>query len=633
MSGRLLKKFLEEKEAIRLNELKNSADSGIQDDDNISNDPPESPITSNRKINPFDLLENEDNDDDDQEEESTVSESAGDTEFKGSSKASVKSVPPTNNKAKKKKKKKNKGDTHSNNDRKEEKPVEVILAEISLMENASSRGSDTLNVKSSSSVHNGLVKKCKQSVLQIDPKFLSAENELKRIFGTKVVNSFQTGSSRQSHGSGMRGGHPLRKTILVTPSAYWQRWDGYLEMELLETRDEKHYFRYVYSSAYEQAQSIFEANKANHDVQGIANIVALQPYHLDSLITMAEYFRFSGEQQMASDLLAKCLYALECAWHPMFSPLRGNCQLKYNHKTNKPFYVTLFTHMRNMDKRGCHRSALEICKLMLSLDSDDPMGTIFCIDYFALRAEEYTWLEQFSEEYGDDNSLWLFPNFSYSLAISRFYLESQSSSVESAKATSADLMYQALMLHPLVVKKLVAKVPLKDRAWDNILKNNFFKSDRSGNPTLDHLINIYVERSYIIWRLPDLQKLLRDSALRLIDMLESGKNDAQDWACIRQEAFSSDKNMYSHLLVSDFSETIATMPPEEIQNLVHPRVMGDPQILEHVGNIPNNVPAPRDVTDRNPLAVLLESMLPWVDYGRNGDGEDPMNNHAPNAED
>lgn len=304
--------------------------------------------------------------------------------------------------------------------------------------------------------------------------------------------------------------------------------------------------RYVHSSSYGQAQRAFEAAKSIHDLNSIASVLMYNPYHLDSLITMADYFKFVGEQHMSADATAKCLYALECAWHPMFTPLQGNCQLKFSHETNKPLFTTLFTHMKNMDRRGCHRSALEVCKLLLSLDSDDPMGAMFCIDYFALRAEEYAWLERFSEDYKSDNSLWLFPNFSYSLAICRFYLEKEESSQETheenVKSTSTDLMKQALMLHPSVLMKLVAKVPLKDQAWTNILKQAFFKSEQTGSPSLDHLINIYVERSYIIWRLPDLQKLLRNAAFLVIDALQSNGNEARDWVCVRKEAFPTQKN-------------------------------------------------------------------------------------------
>lgn len=300
----------------------------------------------------------------------------------------------------------------------------------------------------------------------------------------------------------------------------------------------------MHSSSYSQAQRAFEAAKAIHDLNGIASILMYHPYHLDSLITLAEYFKFSGEHQMSADATAKCLYALECAWHPMFTPFQDKCQLKYSHESNKPLFSTLFTHMKNMDRRGCHRCALEICKLLLSLDLDDPVGAMFCVDYFSLRAEEYAWLEHFSEEYKSDNSLWLFPNFSYSLAICRFYLEplNDTEDKDSGKATASDLMLQALMLHPSVLKKLVDKVPLKDQAWKTILKNRLFARDQIGIPSLDHLINIYVERSYLIWRLPDLQKLLKDSAFKVIEEVEHKRICANDWTCVREAAFSSDKN-------------------------------------------------------------------------------------------
>lgn len=304
----------------------------------------------------------------------------------------------------------------------------------------------------------------------------------------------------------------------------------------------------MHSPEYELAQRAYEAAKNHHDLNVVYSILVDYPYHLDSLLAISEYFKLVGEQQLAANAIAKCLYALECAWHPLFTPLQGNCRLEFIHETNKPFFKILFTHMKNTDRRGCHRVALEICKLLLSLDPDDPMGVIFCIDYYAIRAEQYTWLEQFSEEYGNDNSIWLFPNFSYSLAVCRFFLEHDSQTQNDAhteKASSVELMKQALMLHPTVLKKLIAKVPLKDQIWNTILKNSFFKADESGSPTLDHLIDIYVERSYLIWRLPNLQNLLKDSALQVIELikvLKQSRSEAEDWACVRTEAFSSEKN-------------------------------------------------------------------------------------------
>ncbi|XP_049371108.1 uncharacterized protein LOC125836066 [Solanum verrucosum] len=621
MSVRLMKKILKEQEPPETQQLINSEDE--------SESPPPSSGTFR---NPFDLLDDEDDDDGGVDQENNADINDGSSIENGNEKqSSTKKTTPeafvlSDSKFKKKKKKKNKEKSqpgakdkgNSWNESLEQLSIEDDSCHLEHV--APDTGKYNLrNLNGRGKV----VKQCTSSVLQVDPKFLNAENELRRIFGSKVVNSFekghQTGSSRQSRG-GRRGSQNHRKTILVCPLEHWPKWDGSLSMELVETRDGISDFRYVHTSSYSQAQKAFESAKAVHDFNGIVNILLHHPYHVDSLITLAEYYKFSGEQQMSADCTARCLYALECAWHPMFTPLMGNCQLKFSCEINKPLFSVLFSHMKNMDRRGCHRSALELCKLLLLLDPDDPMGVLFCIDYYSLRAEEYTWLEQFSEQYKSDNSLWLFPNFSYSLAVCRYYVENDEHAkeikAEDLKASSADLMKQALMLHPSVLKKLVSKVPLKDKAWTSIIKHNFFSSDQTGTPSLDHLINIYVERSYIIWRLPDLQKFLRDAALSVIETLQNDGTYARDWTCVRKEAFSSEKNEYSHLLVSDFSDSVQTLPPDNLQNF-----MVDPR-----GEVPNDAqPANhrlQDLTDRNAIAVLLESMLPWMNYGSGHDQPD-----------
>ncbi|XP_073315779.1 uncharacterized protein [Primulina huaijiensis] len=616
MSARLLKKVLNE-QAPPHHHLNS-------DEANDSDDSDAAPI---RRPNPFNLLQDDDSTASDQEKGNIVDETSNcDIGEHTSTLKAADSKPSTKSKKQKKKKKKKNKEISIEND---ELSSNQLLENLTLETNSfsSSRQQISSRMKKPKLLKantGGTVKKqFNSSILLVDPKFLKAENELRRIFGSKVVNSYERShssvNSRQIHG-GRRGSHNLRRTILISPSEHWPRWDGSLSMELLETRDGVHYFRYMHSSSYSQSQKAFEAAKAMHDLNGIASILMYHPYHIDSLMTLADYFKFTGEHQMSADAIAKCLYAMECAWHPLFTSLQ-NGQLKYVHETNKPFFSLLFNHMKNMDRRGCHRSALEICKLLLSLDLDDPVGSMFCIDYYSLRAEEYAWLEHFSEEYTGDNSLWLFPNFSFSLAVARFYLEQTESSndgqVDARRAGSLDLMKQALMLHPSVLKKLVAKVPLKDRMWTSVVEHSFFRSEELGNPSLDHLITIYIEKSYLIWRLPDLQKLLLDSARLVIETLKDQGSIARDWACVREEAFSSENNEYSHLLISDFSDATPTMPPDNLQDfIVDQRAVGNDQQLPNI----HEDRVFRDVADRNALAVLFESFLPWVNYGTE-DGE------------
>lgn len=162
-------------------------------------------------------------------------------------------------------------------------------------------------------------------------------------------------------------------------------------------------------------------------------IVDQHPYHIDSLLTLAELYRQMGESQSAADLLERCLFALEYALHPLFNITTGRCKLDYGWDPNKPLFIALFKHMQHLYRRGCHRTALEVCKLLLSLDQDDPMGSILCIDYFAIRAEQYKWLQRFVQEYGTDRSLSLLPSFSYSLALAQFQIEAQGSASSSGR--------------------------------------------------------------------------------------------------------------------------------------------------------------------------------------------------------
>lgn len=147
---------------------------------------------------------------------------------------------PSSNRKLKKKKKKNKDES------KVEKSLDSILEELSINTKPSNNQSLSENVKALGNEAHENNKNGRSSVLIVDPKYLKAENELRKIFGSKVVNSFENqhsvGSSRQMHGA--RQAAYLRKTYLASPSGLWPRWDNSMTMELLETKDGMHYFRY-----------------------------------------------------------------------------------------------------------------------------------------------------------------------------------------------------------------------------------------------------------------------------------------------------------------------------------------------------------------------------------------------------
>lgn len=318
--------------------------------------------------------------------------------------------------------------------------------------------------------------------------------------------------------------------------------------------------RYKYSASYMETQRQFDACVRSHNPNRIVMLLAHHPYHVDSLLAMAELHRHMGQHQQAAQHLERCLFVLECAWHPLFDPTLGTCRLEWADPVNRPLFKALFKHMQHLGRRGCHRTAVEVCKLLLCLDPADPMGALFCLDYFALRAEQYEWLERFVDEYETDKSLALFPSFSLSLAVARFRLEEKAEQSregagrrlrdeaagqeQQGRSSSASLLRQALMLHPYMLVKIVEKAPIKeDASWAKVTKHPFFSLASVDNPTLEHVIAIYLERSYLLWRAVEVQNWLKSTASALVGSpaVKDG-GEAATWACVRDTAFSAGEN-------------------------------------------------------------------------------------------
>lgn len=60
---------------------------------------------------------------------------------------------------------------------------------------------------------------------------------------------------------------------------------------------------------------------------------------------MSDLYRYSGEAGYSEEMLERCLYALETAWHPGFNPVTSACQLDYMEERNRPLFTALFRHM------------------------------------------------------------------------------------------------------------------------------------------------------------------------------------------------------------------------------------------------------------------------------------------------
>ncbi|KAL4430372.1 hypothetical protein ABPG77_002178 [Micractinium sp. CCAP 211/92] len=493
-------------------------------------------------------------------------------------------------------------------------------------------------------------------LLAVDMRQLKAEEELRRMFGTRVLEEegeegggAYAGASRRVRRLAARGllrRQALKPGAIINPRDTWPRFDGGFSMEAQGTTPEgKQQFGYAYSQAYQAVQDLYEECQATFDPNNIAALLHSHPYHLDALLTMHDLYRSMGEQAYAEEMLERALYALEMAWHPSFSPAAANMHVPYD-EANAPLFICLFRYMQSLSRRGLHRTALEVCKLLLALNADDPLGALQTIDYLALRAGRYDFLYRLAERHGGDGSAALLPNFVFSQALARWYQEQEgspskarssdaggSSGGGSEHRPSADLLVKAVLLYPEAVvrlqRELQSKGMGKDAEWAAVLRQPLFaQASDGGSASLAHLFDLWVERQHLLWKAQPVQDWLRAACQRAAegDTLDLPDGlTAADWACVREQAFpASSENEYGHLRLHDFSDSVARLPPEEIHGMAGAAgaQQADVAALEaemralaqQMQNAPDM--SEEELQQMNPLMALLRSLLPWTNMGQ-----------------
>ncbi|EGD77269.1 hypothetical protein PTSG_08363 [Salpingoeca rosetta] len=287
-----------------------------------------------------------------------------------------------------------------------------------------------------------------QSILAVDRRYLNAEKELQRKFKARTsgraTHTFQTPQHR------VRG--RAVRSAMVTPKPDWPPL-GRLGITMTVDKDaqpppsqpsssssspssastatatatagnaRQHVFRFAHSSSYREVQQLFLRAVKGYDPRAFEHILRRHPYHVDTLLQMSQVVRVHGDTAQAGELVERALYCFEANMHPMFNPSKGDCFLDYRYYENRAFFIALFKHISYVSHRGCWRTALECCKLLLALDPDnDPVAAILLIDYFALRSRELSYFLSLCRVWGAKKKLDWLPNFAFSHALAEYML-------------------------------------------------------------------------------------------------------------------------------------------------------------------------------------------------------------------
>ncbi|KAL9544445.1 hypothetical protein MBANPS3_007623 [Mucor bainieri] len=437
MSSRALKRLQKEQLPTIAPEHSDEEVADSEEEDHVDSKPI-------KQINPFDLLNGGDDDDAEEDEEEQDQEEEQVEEIEEPEPAIEKSFNNIKkNKKKKNKKKNSKNDNQANStDDMSMKELDRVLKQLGKKSSKATKNNQSLNTEE------------RRQLLAVNYRHLNAQAEMKRLFGSHVVNTENRASQ----------GRVLKMSKFTTPKSDWPPYKRHgLSMEVVETKDGITYYAFRHSEVYQEAQVEFLHAVTTHNPHALLLLTRKQPYHVDSLLQLSEISKQSGDWHAAGDFIERALYACERAFHPQFSLATGTARLSYKKPENRSFFLAVFRQIQFLIRRGCWKTAFEFNKLLFSLDPvSDPLGALLSLDYHALSAKDYEYVLKMQAEWKTDGRLYPvdladMPNFAYSSAYAKFKMSEKSKNAEDV-IQATQMMKQALQKYPLVYCRLLEKL-------------------------------------------------------------------------------------------------------------------------------------------------------------------------------
>ncbi|XP_076034332.1 nuclear localized protein 1 [Oratosquilla oratoria] len=423
------------------------------------------------------------------------------------------------------------------------------------------------------------VVKLARNPLQVEHKHLNPQNEMKRIFGSRVVQANENNRRRGR-------GRAMKSTWIVQGHPHWAQNTPKpgISMKITESSASYQCFKYVHNATYQQAQFRFLDAVETLNPENIMALLNLEPYHIDTLLQVAEIFRIGDDSATAGELIERALYVLEMASHPLFNIATGTCRLPYKHQENRCMHVALFRHILNVGQKGCHRTALELCKLLLSLSpDDDPLAVSLMIDFYAIRAQEYAWLVGLYDTYEPTKNLSQLPNFAFSVGLALFHLSqgegaavgrerrdgtrntplvNEIGTPEELKVRADEMLQQALILFPGVLIPLLDKCGVQPDA--KVSSHAFFgpSAQNGQNKGLVQLASLYVGRNYHLWKEPEVLSWLEANVnivLERSDKEDPLVKEGEEKRKVRYQGTPT--AIYRHIILAEVKDATAALPP------------------------------------------------------------------------
>ncbi|KAF8812727.1 DUF654-domain-containing protein [Phlegmacium glaucopus] len=390
--------------------------------------------------------------------------------------------------------------------------LDQALAELSMQYPASQKIS-----QASSSSHS------LADLLSVSLNHLDGEAEMRKFFGSKVVQATKAGDSSN------RKMTPAVRSNLTRPQPTWWAAKGREGLSLrpladdeVDTKLKRHawisvqekWWTVEYSKKYKSMTKAFMETVSSGDPQGFWDLLGTLPWHADTILQVSEIYRHREEYAQAVDFIDRALFTYERSFIGAFNFTSGLNRLDFDRVENRPFFLALHRQITDLQRRGCVRTAFEFSRLMYSLDPwNDPHGSLFHLDYLSIKSGMHQWLldifDVFTERrnnsgYEQDARLdpTILPGWAYARALALRMVEDASKITDHSKSTAAltDAARDFPSIVPLLADKLDISLSAEIRAHRDFKIETEARSLKPPQGALHLLSHLYVQRSSPIWK-------------------------------------------------------------------------------------------------------------------------------------
>ncbi|KAI0182060.1 DUF654-domain-containing protein [Hypoxylon sp. FL1284] len=369
-------------------------------------------------------------------------------------------------------------------------------------------------------------------LLSVNTYHLKVLNEMRNLFGREAIAAAQTEEEQDQARTRRQQRTPLDQVDLETflkgqqgkslPEVTLRRnpflagkenWPNAttegLTMEQLKDENEGDFvpmpgtaeFRFVHSDRYNFLEDKFWQTIQMFEPLAVVYFLHAHPYHISSLIQVSRIAKQDQNSALSADLCERALFTFGRISLSGFRQKleQGKARISFKRPENRQFWLAGYHYLKNLIMKGTYRTALEWCKLLLSINHTDPYGIIHFIHPLAIRAHESKWFVELCDSgiLDVDPEAQDAPDYiRQTLVLARL----QQDDTAGAKALLLEGMERLPWLYGLLFKSLNLDVPKSLWGW------------QPRNQEEDLHTNVYVHQTKGLWDKAQATSLLKEAA-------------------------------------------------------------------------------------------------------------------------